>query len=216
MSAPNRKKEVEAICRRYPQAFGPPSETQDARRRLLIPIVARELNKKDGGNWGVLYRNDRQDDDPMPGRLTSDVIVWKPTMEHFDVLTANGAMWQGHGPITDPDWDWRDPSEFKTWDLNEPEPEEPKPPVLPPTGPTPAQLAELIARLDALEKAAGVTDGRCAALEGLCQALAQRLTALETQPVKAWLKEGAIVEGSTSRVFGHAHEIRLTVKPPPD
>ena len=76
MAMPNRANEVKAIAARYPQAFGPPDDTVDARRRLLVPIIVRELNKLDADRWFLLNRLDRQDDDPKPGRLTSDVIVW--------------------------------------------------------------------------------------------------------------------------------------------
>ena len=41
MPMPNRSHEVKAICAKYPHAFGPPDETIDARRRLLVPIIVR-------------------------------------------------------------------------------------------------------------------------------------------------------------------------------
>ena len=63
MAVPNRSKEVKAIAAKYPQAFGPPDATIDARRRLLIPIIVRELNKLDGDQWFLLNRLDRQDDE---------------------------------------------------------------------------------------------------------------------------------------------------------
>lgn len=97
---PNRSQEVNAIAARYPQSFGPPDETIDARRRLLMPIIVRELNKLDGvESWKLMNRKDREDDDPKPGRLTSDVIVWNITLEHVDVLSASGPMWDELGVI---------------------------------------------------------------------------------------------------------------------
>jgi hypothetical protein len=116
MAMPNRSTEVKAIVTRYPQAFGPPDGTLDARRRLLVPIIVRELNKLDANNWFLLNRLDRQDDDPKPGRLTCDVIVWGPTKEHVDVLSSSGAMWGEHPVITDPDWKLEHASNWPSWD----------------------------------------------------------------------------------------------------
>jgi hypothetical protein len=141
MAMPNRSREVKAIAERYPQAFGPPDTTIDARRRLLIPIVVRELNKIDGDQWFLLNRLDRQDDDPKPGRLTSDVIVWGPTKEHVDVLSASGAMWGEHPPITDREWKLEHSSNWPSWDDVSPPPSpdlRPNPDMLP--IPVPANL----------------------------------------------------------------------------
>jgi hypothetical protein len=122
MSMPNRSKEVKEICARYPQAFGPPDATVDKRRRLLIPIICRELNTVDGDNWFLLNRLDRNDDDPRPGRLTSDVLVWKPTKEHVDVLSASGGMWGVHPAITDRQWLLDKWSDWPSWDDVSPTP----------------------------------------------------------------------------------------------
>ena len=143
MAMPNRLREVKAIVEKYPQAFGPPDDTLDARRRLLMPIVVRELNTIDGNNWFLLNRLDRQDDDPRPGRLTSDVIVWGPTKEHVDVLSSSGAMWGEHPAITDPDWKLEHPSNWPSWDdVNPPAPAPPDPAPGPerPPAPLPADL----------------------------------------------------------------------------
>jgi hypothetical protein len=141
MAMPNRSREVKAIAAKYPQAFGPPGTTVDARRRLLVPIIVRELNKLDGDQWFLLNRLDRQDNDPKPGRLTSDVIVWGPTKEHVDVLSASGGMWDEHPPITDREWKLEHPSNWPSWDdVNPPPSPELKPdPGRPPT-PLPADL----------------------------------------------------------------------------
>jgi hypothetical protein len=148
MAMPNRSQEVKAICAKYPQAFGPPDETIDARRRLLIPIIVRELNRLDGDKWFLLNRLDRQDDDPKPGRLTSDVIVWGPTREHVDVLSSSGAMWAEQPVITDPDWKLEHSSNWPSWDdVNPPPP--PTPQVRPDTDTQPAPLpADLDAKLN--------------------------------------------------------------------
>lgn len=128
MAIPNRSKEVKAIAAKYPQSFGKPDETIDARRRLLMPIICKALNKLDGGNWALLNRLDRQDDDPKPGRLTSDVLVWRPTKEHVDVLSANGAMWKVYPAITDLDWKIEAPELWPDWDTLKPPTPDPGPP----------------------------------------------------------------------------------------
>jgi hypothetical protein len=140
MPMPNRSNDVKAIVAKYPQAFGPPDETLDARRRLLVPIIVRELNKLDGDRWFLLNRLDRQDDDPKPGRLTSDVIVWGPTKEHVDVLSSSGAMWGEHPAITDREWMLEHWSNWPSWDdVNPPPSPDPRPDPEPPI-PVPSDL----------------------------------------------------------------------------
>jgi hypothetical protein len=151
MAMPNRTQEVKAIAVKYPQAFGPPDATIDARRRLLVPIIVRELNKLDADQWFLLNRLDRQDDDPKPGRLTSDVIVWGPTKEHVDVLSASGAMWGEHPPITDREWKLEHASNWPCWDDVHPSPSpELKPGPDTPPNPLPAELEEKLNRVLAL------------------------------------------------------------------
>lgn len=116
MAVPNRSKEIKAIAAKYPQAFGGDEATLDARRRLLMPILCRELNKLDGENWYLVNRLDREDDDPKPGRLTSDVLAWKPTMEHVDMLSSSGTMWHVLPKITDPQWKLEHWSNWPSWD----------------------------------------------------------------------------------------------------
>jgi hypothetical protein len=144
---PNRSNECKAIAARYPQAFGPPDDTLDARRRLLMPIIVRELNKLDGNNWFLLNRMDRNDDDPRPGRLTSDVIVWGPTKEHVDVLSSSGAMWGEHPPITDREWLLEPWTNWPSWDDQHPPAPDPRPDPLRPPAPIPADLNAKLDRI---------------------------------------------------------------------
>lgn len=127
------KKDVEAICAKYPQAFNGDPKTQDARRRLLIPIICRAARKKDGNVWVLINRMDRQDSDPKPGRLTSDVIWHTPSNNHIDVLTAKGAYWEEHGAVTDSDWRGEHPDNWPSWEDVEPKPA-PEPEPLPTPG----------------------------------------------------------------------------------
>ena len=146
MAIPNRANEVKAIAARYPQSFGPPDNTVDARRRLLMPIIVRELNRLDGDQWRLLYRLDREDDDPTPGRLTSDVIVWAPTREHVDVLSGNGPMWHELGVWPDTRWSRLDTWQaWPSWDTQAPPP--PAPPDV-----EPPDSFDMPARVKALEE----------------------------------------------------------------
>jgi hypothetical protein len=146
MAIPNRSREIKAIAAKYPQSFGGDDATIDARRRLLMPIIVRELNKIDGHEaWKLMNRLDRNDDDPRPGRLTSDVIVWAATKDHVDVLSGSGAMWQEHGKVTDPDWKLESWTLWPSWDTLAPPPPPPDPEPPPPQddGRLDAAMAEI-------------------------------------------------------------------------
>lgn len=94
-SAPDRAGEVDTIVRAHPEFFG----SDDARRDGLKVIVCA-LNTHDGGNWGRLVKLDQG------GKIPADHIVWRPTREHFDVLTDTGPMWGNSGVLTNPQWQW--------------------------------------------------------------------------------------------------------------
>ena len=150
MPIPNRSNQVKAIAAKYPQSFGDDTpeqaKTLDARRRLLMPIIVRELNKLDDNNWFLLNRLDRNDEDPKPGRLTSDVIVWGPTKEHVDVLSASGAMWGEQPAITDREWKLEHWSNWPSWDDVNPQP---SPDLMPnpETQPIPSDLEAKLNRI---------------------------------------------------------------------
>jgi hypothetical protein len=95
MSAPNRAAEVAQIVGGVRQLFG----SEDGRREIL-KVICRELNKTDGDNWGLLSKDDRG------GFVPADIIVWRPTLEHFDVLTDTGPVWGERGQIP-PSWSWK-------------------------------------------------------------------------------------------------------------
>lgn len=111
---PNRRDVIiNEILPKCPAAFAN-APVEDAHRRQVIPFIVAELNKRDNGNWGLLYKLDRQDETPEPGRLTVDIVVWKPTREVADVLSDKGGMWKAMPPFTDPDWLIREAGEFPT------------------------------------------------------------------------------------------------------
>jgi hypothetical protein len=143
MSAPNRFAVINSICAAHPEAFEGPPETHDARRlKLLREHIIPTINLLDGGRWGLLRKNDRG------GHIPPDVIVWKDTLEHFDVLSPTGAMWNAHGPIR-ASWAWE-----PVFSVVPPAPANP-----PTTEPTPAPVVtlpspdyqELVRRVNELE-----------------------------------------------------------------
>lgn len=135
-SAPDRSGDVARIVSQHPEAFRGDPATVDDRKRALLPVIVRELNVQDGGRWGLLTKTDQG------GKVPADVIVWRPTLEHFDVLTDRGPMWGPHGPVQNPAWLW-------TAVTGSPEPRPPGPS----DPPAPAvDLTPLLARLDALER----------------------------------------------------------------
>ena len=102
MNAPNRSRDVQTLCAQHPEAFGPPAETNDARRLVLLQtVIIPFLNQIDAGQWGMLVKTNQG------GKIPCDIIAWKDTLEIFDVMTGTGASWIPVGRITDPAWQWR-------------------------------------------------------------------------------------------------------------
>lgn len=135
-SAPDRSGDVARIVSQHSEAFRGDPATVDDRKRALLPVIVRELNVQDGGRWGLLTKTDQG------GKVPADVIVWRPTLEHFDVLTDRGPMWGPHGPLQNPAWLWTAVTGS------------PEPPSGPADTPVPSvDLAPLLARLQALEQA---------------------------------------------------------------
>ena len=99
MKAPNRAAEVRALLARLPPAQ---ETTEDTARRANLYEVITELNAVDGGEWGALTKLDQG------GKVPADIVVWRSTMEHFDVLSGETAVatWQPRGIVTDPNWRW--------------------------------------------------------------------------------------------------------------
>ncbi len=71
----------------------------------LIKYIVRYLNRVnagDGNNWGLLRKDDQG------GKIPTDIIVWKPTLEHIDVLSSAGvAQWISQGIVTNSNWHWQ-------------------------------------------------------------------------------------------------------------
>ena len=99
MIAPDRSQEVTTIVNNHRELFG----SEDGRREICR-AVCKALNPTDGGNWGLLLK--------PPDRIPADIIVWKPTREHFDILTDTDPTWIAKGVIPDV-WQWVD-ADFTT------------------------------------------------------------------------------------------------------
>jgi len=147
------KTDVANICNLYPEAFNlalfrkmypnyPEPINFDVTRRLLIPIICEEACNLDGPeSWKLLYRMDREDDDPRKGRLSSDIIIIAETKRHFDVLTDKGPAWSDNGIITNPKWElssWKSEQSFKTISSI------PIPILIPPIIPVPQPLPPIV------------------------------------------------------------------------
>ena len=97
MNAPNREEAVRAIT--FAEATLP-FTSEETRREFLVGILIPRLNVLDGGKWGRLIKTDQG------GKIPADIIVWADTLQHFDVLTDSGPMWEDKGVVTNPAWEW--------------------------------------------------------------------------------------------------------------
>lgn len=81
--APNRKAIIEKVMAQFTDRLvNDPAETDRVGRRLL-PRFIEAMPAEDAGNWGVLEKRTTK-----PYNVPYDILVWKPTREHFDVLTS--------------------------------------------------------------------------------------------------------------------------------
>jgi hypothetical protein len=172
MNAPDRSATVRAFYASHPEHFT--VDRHDENRRRSLPALVGHLeavHPEDAGRWGVLVKTDRNN------KIPCDVLVWRDTGEHFDVMDSQGGMWNPHGPIHinagGPDiWFW---GPVSVVDPNgeeralQPPPYEALPPsTTPGGGPAPTvDVAPLKERLDALS-------ADVAALRGLVQQLVDR------------------------------------------
>lgn len=204
-TAPDRSSAVSQIVSRNTKYF-----TGDDGRRELLVVIACELNKTDAGNWGRLAKNDRG------GFIPADILVWKPTLEHFDVLTDSGAMWNPDGPIQ-PSWAWS-PVNCAGAPVPTPDPG----PVTPPVTPDLDELKELRSDLGKLSAVAAIhwqiiqeLQNKVVVLEQNLREADERLSSLlqfdanalnQQQKVldglMAWLRAHPIPDGCKVAVWG--------------
>jgi hypothetical protein len=108
LNAPDRSIAVADYISMFPQTFedehgaklGKDDPRVDTQRLALLPGLIRVLNTLDGGEWGLCSKDDQG------GKIPSDIVVWRPTREHFDVMTGTGPSWQPRGvmPLA---WTWK-------------------------------------------------------------------------------------------------------------
>jgi hypothetical protein len=205
MNAPDRSAEVAAFVNANGNLFKSRTgvEADSIRREALVPIC-QHLNAIDDGKWGRLTKLDQG------GKIPADIIVWKDTKEHFDILTGadrpedTQPTWDAKGPARD-GWEW----------LEVPATILPTPPSQPTeTKPDPSAVAlnEIRNRLVALEALVERQAQRIVDSERTTAALAARIEALESKPEPKIELPELFVEGPTDRVLGHAHTISLPVR----
>jgi len=95
MNAPNRSATVHAFYKAHPEFFT--AERHDENRRRSLPFLIEQLeatHREDVGRWGVLVKHNQND------KIPCDVLVWRDTGEHFDVVSSTEGIWIPHGPIS--------------------------------------------------------------------------------------------------------------------
>jgi hypothetical protein len=144
MNAPNRQADVARIFNELGLEHHAKTATDEKRRENLFTII-RELNKLDNGQWGVLVKTDQAN------KIPGDIAVWKPTLEHFDVITgAGGPFWEAKGLVPSSRWHWQ------AVPGSQPQPEPQPTPIPTPTPsptPTPENIMGLLASILAELKA---------------------------------------------------------------
>ena len=76
---------------------------RDEAKAAVLAYVVDGLNKFDmTDQWGILIKTDQGN------KIPNDVVVWKPTMRHIDVLPGEGikAIWDDKGIVNNPAWVW--------------------------------------------------------------------------------------------------------------
>lgn len=104
----SRKAIVASVLSRFSTQIDAPEDSIDEIGRRLLPHIIDAMPAEDAGNWGVLQK---------PNKIPYDVLVWKPTLEHFDVMSSAATtpgnrrlqpVWINNGTLPDPSWVWKD------------------------------------------------------------------------------------------------------------
>lgn len=152
MAVPNHKAIVEQVLSRFESQITAPAAEVDGIGRRLLPHMIEAMPAAERPNWGVLRKS--------TGTFPYDILVWRPTREHFDVLTSKEvspgvrrlvATWTNAGVLPRPDWTWCDWRQSTIVPL-EPIADDP-PADDPPTGDLEARVAALEARFARLKAA---------------------------------------------------------------
>lgn len=143
MPVPNHKAIIEAVAAKFADRIVAPADQIDHIGRRLLPHCIEAMPADERPNWGVLRKS--------TGTFPYDVLVWKPTREHFDVWTSRAvsgdekhdktgprrliATWGAIGVLPRADWTWCDWRDSTIVPLEPMAP--PPPPHDPPSPPKP-------------------------------------------------------------------------------
>lgn len=93
---PNRTAEAQLVADAHPNLW-----TGSDNKRQLTGMICTTLNRIDGGMWGLMSKDERN-----PPYVPEDVLMWRPTRAHIDVLSDSGAVpWIVHTE-TPTTWSW--------------------------------------------------------------------------------------------------------------
>ena len=219
MSVPNHKDVIEAVLARFADQLVQPAAEVDGIGRRLLPHFIDAMPADERPNWGVLRKS--------TGTFPYDILVWKPTREHFDVLTSRAisgdeehdktgprrliGTWNTAGVLPRPDWTWSDWHDSGIVPLDASGPEPPPPPPPPPPDDTLADrvdaLTVRVAGVDQTVRAVAEAQNR---YETALADLQARMFALEHAPAGP-LPE-LVAEGDTEERFYHKHHVVLAVR----
>ena len=93
---PNRTAEAQLVADAHPNLW-----TGSDNKRQLTGMICTALNRLDGGQWGLMSKDDRN-----PPFVPEDIIMWRPTRAHIDVMSDSGTVpWIVHTE-TPSAWTW--------------------------------------------------------------------------------------------------------------
>ena len=219
MSALNHKPIIEAVLTRFADQLVQPVDQVDGIGRRLLPHFIDAMPADERPNWGVLRKS--------TGTFPYDILVWKPTREHFDVLTSRAVSgdeehdktgprrligtWNNAGVLPRPDWTWYDWHDSGIVPL---EASGPEPSPLPPPPPDDSlsdkvdALTVTVAGLDQDVRAVAEAQNR---YEVKLADLIAKVHRLERVPPSGELPE-LVAEGDTEERFYHKHHVVLAVR----
>lgn len=153
----NRKAIIEAVLALFEDQITAPANDVDDIGRRLLPHFIEAMPIEERANWGVLEKRTSN-----PYSVPYDILVWKPTLEHFDVLTSSEvspgirklrATWGAVGVLPKTTWHWCDWRATQTPIVPLPKAGTPElDPGTPPTDPPPpVDTSEILRRIAAIE-----------------------------------------------------------------
>ena len=113
---PDRRQDAQVVADAHPELW-----TGTDNKRQLAGMICTVLNRTDSGLWGLMRKDDR-----TPPYIPEDIVMWRPTRAHVDVLHDSGVVpWIVHTE-TPTTWTWVSCGDTST------DPPPPSPPPQPP------------------------------------------------------------------------------------